>query len=60
MDRPAKKQPCGAAGLLPGPDNDRIVKLLVAITSRDEYHAKVRRRRDGSLSIIAVYEKRVS
>ena len=46
--------------LHPGVDNDRIVAQLVAITEKDGAHAKVKRRKDGSLSISAVLEKVVS
>ena len=46
-------------GFIPGQDNDEIVKTLVAITEHGENHAKVKRKKDGSLSISAVSEKLV-
>ncbi|MER2151861.1 MAG: hypothetical protein ABS900_09625 [Candidatus Limivicinus sp.] len=55
-----KKTRAESPGLLPGKDNDRIVSQLVAITRQDEHHAKVRRRKDGSLSIISVSERTIS
>ena len=46
-------------GFRPGVDNDKIVEQLVAITEQGENHAKVKRKKDGSLSISAVSEKLV-
>ena len=46
-------------GFVPGVDNDRIISHLVEITAQGEHHAKVKRRKDGSLSIISVSEKMV-
>lgn len=50
----------GPKGFRPGPDNNQIVERLIAITAKDENHAKVRRRKDGCLIISAVSEKLVS
>ena len=47
-------------GLRPGVDNDEIVAKLVAITAQNENHAKVKRRKDGSLVISAVSERLVN
>ena len=47
-------------GFRPGVDNDRIVEQLVAITEQGENHAKVKRKKDGSLCISAVSEKIIS
>ena len=47
-------------GFRPGVDNDKIVEQLVAITEQGENHAKVKRKKDGSLSISAVSEKMIS
>jgi hypothetical protein len=52
-----KKEP---RSFKPGPDNKAIVDRLVSITAHSENHAKVRRRKDGSLVISAVFEKMVS
>ena len=41
-------------------DNDKIVEQLVAITEQGENHAKVKRKKDGSLCISAVSEKQIS
>ena len=46
-------------GFRPGVDNDKIVEQLVAITEQGENHAKVKRKKDSSLSISAVSEKLV-
>ena len=46
----------GPKGFRPGPDNNQIVERLIAITAKDENHAKVRRRKDGCLIISAVSE----
>ena len=47
-------------GFIPGKDNDEIVRTIVAITEKGVSHAKVKRKKDGSLSISAVSEKQVS
>ena len=47
-------------GFIPGQDNDEIVKTLVAITEQGETHAKVKRKKDGSLCISAVSDKMLS
>ena len=56
MDNEKKEPKC----FKPGPDNKAIIDRLVSITARSENHAKVRRRRDGSLVISEVTEKMVS
>ena len=38
----------------------KIVEQLVAITEQGENHAKVKRKKDGSLCISAVSEKMIS
>lgn len=47
-------------GFVPGVENDLIVSNLVAITSKGEAHAKVKRGKDGRLVISIVSEKLVS
>ena len=49
-----------AKGFRPGVDDDEIIAKLVAITEHEGTHAKVKRKKDGSLSISAVSEKLVS
>ncbi len=59
MEKQSGKPKKEGKGFRSGVDNDRIVEQLVAITEQGENHAKVKRKKDGSLSISAVSEKLV-
>ncbi len=60
MDKRENKSKNQPRGLLPGVDDEKIISQLVEITSKSENHAKVRRTKDGRLSISAVSERMVS
>lgn len=60
MERQSGKSRKEAKGFRPGVDNDKFVEQFVAITEHGENHAKVKRKKDGSLCISAVSEKMVS
>ncbi len=60
MEKQSGKRKKEGKGFRPGVDNDKIVEQLVAITEQGETHAKVKRKKDGSLCISAVSEKMVS
>ena len=59
MEKRENKSKNQTRGLMPGVENDKIVSQLVEITARGENHAKVRRTKDGRLSISAVSERMV-
>ena len=60
MEKRENKRKNQPRGLQPGVDDEKIISQLVAITAKGENHAKVRRTKDGRLSISAVSEKMVS